>query len=194
MKTTALKYPGLLLLLLLPTFAHANVGVGATSGFAHGFGHPLSGMDHLLAMLAVGLWAAQTGGRALWAVPLTFVGVMAAGGVLGMAGIPLPPAETGIVLSVLMLGVLVAASVRLPLVASMAIVGLFALCHGHAHGTEVPATASGLTYGAGFLAATALLHAAGIGLGIGIQKAATPQLVRVMGAVIALGGAYLWLA
>jgi len=194
MKTTALKRLGLLSLLLLPTFAHAHVGVGDTSGFSHGFGHPLGGMDHLLAMLAVGLWAAQTGGRALWAVPLTFVGVMAAGGALGMAGVHLPMVETGILLSVLTLGVFIAAAVRLPLAASMLIVGLFALCHGHAHGAEMPETAAGLAYGAGFVLATALLHAAGIGLGIGIQKAATPKFVRVAGGVIALGGAYLWLA
>lgn len=186
--------PGLLSLLLLPTLAQAHTGAGGTGGFAHGFGHPLGGLDHLLAMLAVGLWASQSGGRALWAVPLTFVGVMAAGGAFGMAGISLPLGETGIVLSVLLLGVFIAAAVRMPVGASMVIVGLFALCHGQAHGAEMPETASGLAYAVGFILATALLHGAGIGLGVGIQKAATPKFVRFAGAAIAVAGAYLWLA
>ncbi|MEO6054363.1 MAG: HupE/UreJ family protein, partial [Chthoniobacterales bacterium] len=141
------------LCLLVPSLVHAHVGVGATNGFEHGFTHPLTGLDHICAMLAVGLWAAQMGGRAIWAVPLTFVSVMAVGGMLGMSGIALPFTEQGIILSVLTLGVLIAASARLPLVASMIIVGLFAIFHGHAHGAEMPETASGVLYAGGFILA-----------------------------------------
>lgn len=133
-------------------------------------------------------------GRALWAVPLAFVSVMALGGALGFAGVPVPFVEQGILLSVLMLGVLVAAAVRLPLVASVALVGLFAVFHGHAHGAEMPETASGLAYGAGFLLATAFLHGCGIALALGTQKALRAKAVRFAGAAIALGSVYLWFA
>src|SRR3990167_3389305 len=135
--------------LLLPVAAltslpvHAHVGLSDASGFLHGLAHPASGLDHVLAMLAVGLWAAQTGGRSVWAVPLTFVGVMALGGALPLPGIGLPFVEQGIVLSVLLLGVLIAVSVRLPLWLGSGLVGLFALWHGRAHGAEMPALASG---------------------------------------------------
>lgn len=179
-------------LFIVPSLAHAHVGIGQTGGFGHGFSHPLGGLDHLCAMLAVGLWAAQMGGRALWAVPLAFVTVMALGGILGMAGLNLPFVETGIVLSVLLLGVLIAASARLPLAASVAIVAFFAIFHGFAHGAEMPANASGFAYAAGFTFATALLHLCGIGLGVAIQRLATPQFVRFAGAAIVLVGAWLW--
>jgi urease accessory protein len=184
----------LLATLMVPSLAHAHVGVGETSGFLHGLGHPLSGLDHICAMIAVGLWAAQMGGRSIWAIPLTFVGVMALGGFLGMMGVNLPLVETGIIISVLALGVFVAASVRLPLVASVTLVGLFAAFHGHAHGSEMPAAASGLAYATGFIVATALLHALGIGLGITIQRLARPQIVRFAGIAIALCGGYLLLS
>ena len=184
----------LLAALIVPSLAHAHVGVGETSGFLHGMGHPLNGLDHICAMIAVGLWAAQMGGRSIWAVPLTFVGVMALGGFLGAVGVNLPFVEMGIVISVLALGVLVAASVRLPLAASVIIVGLFAAFHGHAHGAAIPETASGLAYAAGFIIATALLHALGIGLGITIQRLARPQVVRFAGIAIALCGGYLLLS
>ena len=127
-------------LVFAPMLAHAHPGHDA-SGFSAGVAHPVHGLDHILAMVAVGLWAAQLGGRAKWLVPASFISVMAIGGALGMAGMPLPFAEQGIFASVLILGVLIAAAVRLPLAASMAIVGLFALCHGHAHGLEMPTTA-----------------------------------------------------
>ena len=184
----------LLAALIVPSLAHAHVGVGETSGFLHGMGHPLNGLDHICAMIAVGLWAAQMGGRSIWAVPLTFVGVMALGGFLGAMDVNLPFVEMGIVISVLALGVLVAASVRLPLAASVIIVGLFAAFHGHAHGAAMPETASGLAYAAGFIVATALLHALGIGLGITIQRLARPQVVRFAGMAIALCGGYLLLS
>jgi len=183
----------LLTLLLIPTFAHAHGGTGSASGFSHGFGHPLGGLDHLCAMIAVGLWAAQMGGRAIWAVPLTFVGVMTLGGIAGMAGLSFPFVEQGIVLSVLLLGVLIAAAVRLPLAASVVIVGLFALFHGHAHGTEMPGNSSALGYAAGFILATALLHSIGIGVGIALQKMTKPILVRFAGVALVLCACWLWI-
>jgi urease accessory protein len=175
---------------LLPGFAYAHVVTGDAGGFLHGLMHPALGLDHVCAMVAVGLWAAQMGGRAVWAMPLTFVGVMALGGALGMAGGALPFAEQGIVLSVLTLGVLVAAAVRLPLAVSGALVGLFALCHGHAHGMEMPGAASA----AGFLLTTAALHLTGVLFGLGVQRAARQRLVPVAGAGIALCGMYLAVA
>ncbi len=179
---------------LLPSFAYANIGVGEASGFLHGLAHPTSGLDHVCAMLAVGLWAAQMGGRSVWAVPLTFVGVMALGGALPMMGISLPFVEQGIVLSVLLLGVLIAASVRLPLWLSSSMVGLFALWHGHAHGAEMPAAASGMAYALGFVMATALLHIMGIAFGWGMLRSAHERVIHVAGAGIALCGVYLAVA
>lgn len=179
---------------LLPPLAYAHVGVGDTVGFARGVGHPLGGVDHVLAMVAVGLWAAQRGERALWLIPATFVLVMAVGGFLGTMGIVVPFVEPGIVLSVLVLGVLVAAAVRLPLLASALIVGLFAVFHGHAHGAEMPANAAGLAYGTGFVFATAFLHALGIGAALLTRRLGQSSLVRASGSVIAMWGVYLWLA
>ncbi|MBI5438671.1 MAG: HupE/UreJ family protein [Nitrosomonadales bacterium] len=179
---------------LLPSFAYAHVGVGEASGFMHGLMHPTSGLDHICAMLAVGIWAAQMGGRSVWAVPLAFVGVMALGGTLPMLGIGLPFVEQGIVLSVLLLGVLIAASIRLPLWLSSGMVGLFALWHGHAHGAEMPELASGIEYALGFLLATALLHVAGIAFSLGMQRRLHERLVQAAGAGIALCGLFLVVA
>jgi urease accessory protein len=179
------------LLLLFPALAQAHVGVGSTSGLAAGLVHPITGLDHLAAMIGVGLWAAQRGGRAMWLVPLAFVLVMSLGGALGMAGIAIPLVEPGIVASLLVIGVLVAAAVRLPLVASVLVVGLFALFHGHAHGAEMPETAAGLAYGAGFIVSTALLHLVGVGLGVAAGRYGTPRMVRYAGGAIALLGVYL---
>ena len=178
--------------LMLSGLAHAHTGHGATTGFAHGLEHPVGGLDHMLAMIAVGILAAQQGKRALWAVPLAFVSVMALGGVLGATGVAVPFVEGGIVVSVLALGVLIAAAMRLPLAVSAAIVGVFALFHGHAHGAEMPHAASGLAYGVGFLLSTILLHAIGIGLGLGAQKITKPQAMRFAGAAIAMCSVYLW--
>ena len=136
---------------LAPTAALAHTGVGDTSGFMRGFMHPLGGLDHQLAMILVGIFAYQLGGRALWLVPLTFVAVMAFGGFLGIAGIPVPFIELGIALSVIVLGAIVAFGVKVPVAAAMGIVGLFAIFHGHAHGSEMPMDASGLEYGLGFM-------------------------------------------
>jgi urease accessory protein len=127
-----------------PAFAHT--GVGDTAGFVHGFIHPIGGLDHVLAMVAVGLFAALLGGRALWLVPFSFVSMMAVGGALGMGGVALPFAEFGIGLSVVAFGVAVAFRLHMPIAVAMALVGFFAVFHGHAHGAEMPDTASGFEY------------------------------------------------
>jgi urease accessory protein len=185
----------LLLIFLLPSLAQAHPGApGHTHGFSNGLLHPLTGLDHICAMVAVGLWAAQRGGRALWLVPLTFVSIMVVGGILGMGGAQIPFVEQGIAASVLVLGIFIAAAVRLPLAASMAIVGLFALFHGYAHGAEMPDSASGFAYGIGFVVATASLHLSGIALGITTQRFVSAQLVRYLGGGIAACGVYLCFA
>lgn len=169
---------------------HLPPGYEGVDEFEHGSAmlgglvHPLTGLDHICAMLAVGLWAAQIGGRAIWMVPLTFVSVMGLGGFLGMSGLSLPFAEQGIVASVLVLGVLIAAAIRMPLPASMGLVGLFALCHGYAHGTEMPKMGSGMAYALGFVLSTIVLHAVGIGLGLFSQRRLRPMVVRFAGAAI----------
>lgn len=156
--------------MLMPAVASAHVGVGHAAGLAHGFWHPVGGLDHVLAMVAVGLFAANLGGRALWAVPLTFVAVMAVGGMLGIEKIEIPFVEVGIALSVVVLGLIVALRVRWPVAAAMALVGVFAVFHGYAHGAEMPLDASGASYAAGFMVATALLHITGIALSVGVQR------------------------
>ncbi|WP_214470220.1 HupE/UreJ family protein [Mesorhizobium sp. dw_380] len=154
----------LLMAAAMPAYAH--VGIGTTSSFTAGFMHPLSGLDHMTVMIAVGLWAALKGGRAIWAWPAAFVSVMLVGAALGMAHVPVPFVEPGILASVVALGLLVALAVDLPVSTGAAIIGLFALFHGHAHGTEVPENAGGLEYMAGFAIATVLLHAVGIAAGL----------------------------
>ena len=176
---------------LLPGMALAHTGVGDTSGFSHGFVHPLTGIDHLLAMMMVGVFAWQLGGRALWLVPLTFVLVMAIGGVFGVAGIGIPFVETGIALSVIVLGAAVAFRLTVPVAVAVALVGLFAVFHGHAHGEEMPENVAGLSYGLGFMLATAALHAAGIGIGFLIGRIADergPAIVRITGGLVAMAG------
>ena len=178
----------------LPTIASAHPGHEATPGFIHGFLHPLGGLDHILAMVAVGLFAARLGGRALWLVPASFVATMAAAGVAGMAGLALPYVEAGIALSLLVLGAAIAFEITMPVAAAMGLVALFAVFHGHAHGAEMPETMSGLAYGAGFLAATAALHAVGIGLGLLIGRTGEMfgrRMLQVGGGAAALAGAAL---
>ena len=171
----------------LTALAHPGHPVEA-SGFSYGLLHPLTGPDHLLAMLAVGLWAALAGGRALWALPLAFVAALLAGFGLGAAGLPLPAVEPMILASVVVIGAMVALAVRLPLLAVVVLVAVFGLAHGHAHGTEGPAT--GLAgYVAGFTLATAGLHAAGLGLGLGLAQSGRGDLLsRGLGGVAALAG------
>ncbi|MBV9572252.1 MAG: HupE/UreJ family protein [Alphaproteobacteria bacterium] len=178
-------------LVFMPVSASAHVGIGGTHGFVHGFAHPLSGVDHVLAMVAVGMFAAHLGGRALWLVPLTFVSIMAVAGLAGMAGVRLPFAEIGIGLSIIVLGMAVALQVSVPTLAAMAAVGFFAIFHGHVHGAEMPASVSGLTYGLGFVFATALLHGIGIGLGLAIAragKAYSRRILQISGSAMALAG------
>jgi urease accessory protein len=175
-------------------FAHpghdGGHGDGLTWDFVGGFGHPIGGLDHLLAMVSVGLWAAQLGGRARWAVPGAFLAALAAGAALGAGGMTFGWVEQGIAASVLVLGLLVVSAARLPLAAGMVIAAGFAVFHGLAHGAEMPASASGAAYGAGFLAATALLHAAGLGLGLLAERA--PKWVRqAAGAGLVVAGGWM---
>jgi urease accessory protein len=190
-KTILTRVLPVLALLLVPSLAQAHPGGPHTHSFANGFTHPFSGLDHLCAMVAVGLFAAQRGGRALWLVPLTFVSFMAIGGVAGMGGTQIGFVEQGIATSVLILGMLIMLSVRLPLAASMALVAVFALFHGFAHGAEMPANASGLKYAVGFLAATMMLHLAGLGAGLTAGKMLSAPVLRYAGGAITACGLYL---
>jgi urease accessory protein len=169
-----------------PAFAHD--GIGSTASFAAGIAHPVSGLDHITVMVAVGLWAALKGGRALWVWPATFVGLMLVGWALGMTHMPIPFVEPGIVASVVALGLLVALAIDLPVAAGAAIIGVFSLLHGHAHGAEVAENVGGIEYMAGFALATALLHATGIASALLMQRAALRPLIRVAGGVSVLVG------
>lgn len=185
MKFVSRSLPALAIV-LLATPALAHTGQGEAHGLAHGLLHPLMGLDHVLAMVGVGLIAARIGGRAQLLVPLAFLAMMAVGGVLGASGHGLPFVELGIALSVVVIGLTLALRVTLPTAAAMALVGIFAVFHGQAHGAEMPENASGLAYGLGFVAATALLHAAGLGLGrlaFGFGPA-----LRLAGAGLAVAG------
>jgi urease accessory protein len=176
----------LTLAFVVPASAHPSIGLAVS--FAAGVAHPLSGLDHIAAMTAVGLWAAVKGGRALWVWPLTFVAIMLVGGSLGLAQIALPFVEAGILASVVVLGLMVALVVNPPVWVGAAIVGVFALLHGHAHGAEVVHNVNGLEYVAGFLLATAILHAVGIGLGLTLQRVAPGPVNRIAGAIcVAIG-------
>jgi len=178
---------------LSPVAAWAHPGAAShTHGFEYGFAHPFSGIDHVFAMVSVGLFATRQGGRALWLLPLTFISIMGLAGVAGMTGIALPLVEIGIGLSVVVLGLVVASRQRLPTAVAMALVGLFAVFHGYAHGIEMPASSSGLLYGLGFVMATAVLHAMGIGVGLATGKIGQVRSLRVIqisGAAISLAGA-----
>jgi urease accessory protein len=178
-----------------PLLAWAHAESGRVGGLLAGLQHPVSGLDHVLAMVAVGLWGAQLGAPAIWLLPITFPLVMACGGALGLMGVPLPGGEAGIALSALVLGLAIVTAWRPPLWAAAAVVGFFAIFHGHAHGTELPAGANGLTYSLGFVAGTGALHACGIGIGT-IHRWSVGQVVlRAAGAgVAAAGGAFLWRA
>lgn len=182
------------LTLMIPSIASAHTGVGDTTGFWHGLGHPLGGLDHILAMVAVGLWAAQIGGRALWLVPSAFVLAMAGSSVLGHLAVPLPGVEQGILASDFILGLLLLFAPRVPLGVSMGIVGILAVFHGYAHGAEMPVTVSGLSYGMGFVLATTGLHLLGIGSGLGLdrlQPILRQRLFRSGGVAIVLGAVYI---
>ncbi|MCV0424269.1 MAG: HupE/UreJ family protein [Roseibium sp.] len=177
-----------------PALAHLDPAEHGS--FAAGFSHPLFGTDHVLAMIAVGLWAALLGGRAVWMLPTAFVSAMVAGFFLSLAGMPLPYVEPFILLSVVVLGVVVALALRLPLGLCAALVAAFGICHGHAHGGEI-GTAGEIAYAGGFVLATALLHAAGLLIGHGANIAAhnnpgwASRIIRALGVATASGGIYL---
>lgn len=176
---------------LAPAVAFAHPGHGEHSGFIHGFMHPIAGLDHILAMVTVGILAYQIGGRALWLVPTTFLAVMAAGGLLGAAGVSFYFVEPGIAASVVVLGLIVALAVKPPVTVAMALVALFAVFHGYSHGIDAPLDGSAVVYGAGFMLATALLHAAGIAFGMLVGRIAATQGqlgYRLAGSAVALTG------
>lgn len=183
-------------MLLYAVTAHAHSGDDPHHGWLHGLAHPLSGWDHILAMLAVGLWSVQMPlknepqqkGHVIWLLPVIFVFAMGLGGLLGMVSLPFVLAEHGIALSLLISGFLIARAVHLPLEASMLLVTLFAVCHGYTHGTEMPDSISVITYAAGFMTATALLHLCGIGLALLAYNLRYGQWLRLAGTVVALSG------
>jgi len=177
---------GLSLLLTSQAQAHSAAEIGG--GFISGLLHPVLGWDHVAAMVAVGLWGAFLGSPALWLLPVVFPLVMAFGGALGLAGIPIPSVEIGIALSALILGAMILLAARPPLWLAGTIVAVFAIFHGHAHGTELPEAVSPLAYSLGFVIATGLLHLAGIGFGLLVRWPSGRIVVRAGGAVIALGG------
>ncbi len=175
---------------MIPSFVLAHPVSGVGLGFASGFLHPLSGPDHMLAMIGVGIWGSQLGKPAIWVLPVTFPLVMAIGGVLGVRGVPLPGVELGVAASALALGVMILLAARPPLWAAAALVGVFAIFHGYAHGRELPHAAAPLAFGLGFVLATGLLHAAGIAIGLVHNRPWGPRALRGIGAAIAAGGMY----
>jgi len=180
-------------LLAAPAWAHEQQGQAV--GFVTGLLHPVSGLDHVLAMVAVGLWGAQLGAPAIWLLPITFPLVMAMGAMLGFLGVPVPGIEYGVAASGILLGAMVMFEVRPPLAGAALLVGFFAIFHGHAHGTELPPGQSALLYSMGFVMATGGLHAAGIGIGTVHRWAPGRRLLRAAGAVVAAGGVfYMWKA
>jgi urease accessory protein len=183
------------LLALVSAVASAHQESGQTAGFLAGLAHPVSGMDHVLAMIAVGLWGAVLGAPAIWVLPVAFPVVMAFGGLLGLLGFSLPGVEIGIAVSAIVLGAMVATEVRPPIALAAVIVAFFAIFHGHAHGRELPEGTSALLYSLGFVVATGLLHAVGIVLGVAHRWPAGRQVVRVAGGGVALAGLlFLWRA
>jgi urease accessory protein len=175
----------LLAISALPVLAHTG---SVSGGFAGGFAHPVFGPDHVAAMVAVGLWGAFLGPPAIFVLPVVFPLVMAVGGVLGITGVPLPGVEIGIAVSAAVLGIMVALAARPPLWVASVIVGAFAICHGHAHGVELPPGADALAYSAGFVIATGCLHLAGIAFGLLARWPVGRTAVRAAGGAIAIAG------
>ena len=173
-------------------FAHEQ---GAAAGFLVGLIHPISGLDHALAMIAVGLWGAQLGVPSIWVLPVAFPLVMAMGGMLGLMGVPIPVIEYGIAASAILLGAAVTLEIRAPLFVTALLVGVFAIFHGHAHGTELPPGQSALLYSMGFVVATGCLHGLGIGIGAVYRWRWGQKLLRAAGALVAIGGVFfMWKA
>jgi urease accessory protein len=180
------------LVFLVPAAALAHEqGPSSGAGFVTGFLHPIRGLDHVLAMFAIGLWGSQLGMPGIWVLPIAFPLVMAFGGALGIAGVPLPGTEMGIALSVVALGSVIALALRPPVAGALALAAFFAVFHGHAHGAELPGQTGAIAYSAGFVLATGLIHLSGIAVGLVIHLPRGPLLVRAGGAAIALAG--LWL-
>ena len=176
-------------LLVMTEASFAHTGEGITGGFLSGLTHPIFGWDHVVAMVAVGLWGAILGRPAIWILPIVFPVVMAFGAALGVAGIPVPFIEAGIALSGMVLGLLIVFLIKAPMAIAAVIVGLFAIFHGHAHGTELPESANPISYAVGFVIATGLLHLFGIVFGTLMASEAGKWAVRAGGALIALVGA-----
>lgn len=170
--------------------AEAHVQKGEEMSFFSGFRHPISGLDHVVAMVAVGLWGAQLGAPAIWILPVAFPLVMALGGMLGLLGVPLPGTEFGIAASAIMLGTAVMLRLRPPLAAAAVLVGFFAIFHGYAHGSELPPGQNALLYSLGFVIATGCLHAVGITIGLANRGTWGQRAVRLAGAAIALTGVF----
>lgn len=174
----------------VPETALAHVGGGALGGFQSGFTHPIIGLDHLLAMLAVGIWGAQMGGRNVWTLPVTFPLIMAAGGILGMSGVVLPNVELGIALSVFVLGLAIGCAWKAPEWAALLLIAVFAVFHGYAHGVELPHAVDPGSYSIGFVVATGVIHIVGIGIGFVLGGLWRGQLSRSLGGAIAATGLY----
>lgn len=181
--------------IIMPVLAHAHIEQGQATGFFTGIEHPWSGLDHILAMIAVGLWGAQLGNPALWVLPIAFPMMMAVGAMMGLLGIPLPGVEIGIALSAILLGLMVLIDARANLVVATLLVGFFAIFHGHAHGTELPAGQSGLLYSMGFIFGTGCLHGVGILIGMIHKYPIGKWVVRGAGAfIMSMGCFFLWQA
>lgn len=178
-------------LALIALQARAHTDVADSQGFLAGVLHPITGFDHLLAMVAVGVWGATLGVPLLWTLPLVFPLLMVAGGILGIAGVPLPFVEAGIALSVLMLGAAILAQWRAPVAVAVALVAFFGVLHGHAHGTELPEAASPAAYSAGFVISTGLLHLSGVALGVLKRWPQGTLVLRALGGAMAGVGAWL---
>ena len=175
---------------LLPAPALAHITPGPIGGFEGGFTHPLTGLDHFLAMFAVGVWGAQMGGRSVWALPVAFPLVMTIGGIGGMAGLVLPYVEIGIALSILVLGLAITCKWRPVEIVPLALIAIFALCHGYAHGVELPSAADPAAYAVGFVMATGMIHIIGIVVGLLLGKPLHGWLARGLGGLIAAGGVF----
>jgi urease accessory protein len=190
-KQSATRFTIILLTLLLYAQAvQAHVHKGEAVSFLSGLKHPIFGLDHVVAMIAVGLWGAQLGAPAIWVLPVAFPMVMAFGGTLGLLGLPLPGMEIGIAASAILLGAAVMMELRPPIALAAALVGFFAIFHGYAHGSELPAGQSGLLYSIGFVMATGCLHAVGISIGLVHRWNWGQRSLRVAGAAIALAGIF----
>jgi len=173
-----------------PEAATAHIISTGSGGFNAGFAHPLTGPDHFLAMFAVGLWGAQMGGRPVWTLPVTFPLIMVAGGAMGILGLPLPGTEIGIALSILALGFAITFAWRPAEWVALGLIAIFAICHGYAHGAELPLAADPANYVIGFVLATGLIHLFGIGVGLGLGKPFGGRLARGLGALVGIGGIY----